>query len=468
MALTCPICGIAINDGIEICPKCHARIMPPVEKASKRPPAGVPPTIHAIEQSAAQAREQKKAPGQASAKQAGPVQVPPAPGQRKAAPPPESTAPPTVRPDVRQTPLDTPQPPRQAPGPGTGSSGTQVAGQEDGGASEPDREKTVPEPDPSGKGFPPGGAYPGWPYSHPFGFYMPFQGGPYSSHRGFEQGGVPGDTFTMGAQQLLPVPGYNMVPPLFPFLPGWPYPQFMVMPAACYPFSGMYPQNYGHCYPGFGPQYPPTQSPPRQQYSSAHEAPRKRRVGAGVIALIVILVLAVIGGGALGVYYLVKPGNPDIDLGSASVPGENIEMKNLTLVQKEGAAVLSGTYENQGTRQGEVIISVNGTSEGTEQVLSYNVPIKAETTENFSVSQSTQIKFSNASLGSILFRRSSSSTYDNNGGDGNDNSGTYPWEEDSTGDSQYDDSNGTTPQNSSDSQNNTDGTDETDKAPWEQ
>ncbi|MBN2168406.1 MAG: hypothetical protein JW738_04120, partial [Actinobacteria bacterium] len=83
MALTCPICGIAISDGIEICPKCHSRIMPPIEKAARQPaPAtqkqhpeiqipktrdvsgdmGVPPTIHAIEQSVAQVREQKKSP----------------------------------------------------------------------------------------------------------------------------------------------------------------------------------------------------------------------------------------------------------------------------------------------------------------------------------------------------------------------------------------------------------------------
>ncbi|MBN2168919.1 MAG: hypothetical protein JW738_06710 [Actinobacteria bacterium] len=393
------------------------------------------------------------------------------PGQRKAAQPAPGggvETPAAARPDANQAPAAAPVPPRSTGTPAEPQE-TQAPGPEAAGTVGYEQEKeSAPEPEPAGKGFPPGGAYPGWPYNYPFGYYMPYQGGPYSGHRGFEQGGVPGDTFTMGAGQLLPVPGYNMAPPMFPFFPGWPYPQLMVMPATCYPFPGMYPQNYGYCYPGFGSQYPPTQSPPRQQYSNVHDAPRKRGVGAGVIALIIILVLAVLGGGALGVYYLVKPGNSNIDLGSASVPGENIDLKNLTLVQKEGTAVLSGTYENQGTREGEVIISVNGTSEGTEQVLSYNVPIKAETTENFNVSQSTQVKFSDASLGSILFRRSSSSTYDNNSSDSNDGSGTYPWDEGDTDNNQYNDSNGTTPQNSSDSQNSTDSTDETNKAPWEQ
>lgn len=472
MALTCPICGITINEGIEICPKCHARIMPPVEKAARQsspaPPkkhpeievpktrgnadeAGVPPTVHATEQSDPQSRE-KTVRTDVSQKQA----QTPQPSAKKERAPQAAPAPPqgpetaTVSSGAGQASgvVDVQQPgasSSQAVSPEDHAHGTQG----DGPDGEPEAQK---EPCGMGGGTPPGGTFPGWPYSYPFGFYAPFQSGPCPSHGSYDRGGATGETFTMGGgQQLLPVPGYNIAPPVMPFFPGWPYPQLMLMPATCYPFPGVYPQGYGYCYP--------TQYPPRQQYAGSYDTTRKKGANAGVIALIVILIAAVLGGGAFGIWYLLSSGNSDINLGSASVPGENIELQNLTLIQKEGSAVLTGTYDNQGSRDGELVISVSGTGDGAEQVLSYRVPVKAETADSFNVSQSTQLKFKSAALGSILFRRSSSSDY-NNDSDG----GSYPWQD---GDSDSDDSDydsgstSTTPDNSSDS------SDSTDKDPWE-
>lgn len=394
---TCPICGINITEAVDVCPNCHARLTPPSGN-NHIPPAK---------------------PGQAASK--------PGAGQRPDVnrpvrqPPPVQASKPTS-PQVQQE-------KQQAP-PGPEATATESSQTPGGPAGGPESGEPV-KPEPAGAGYPGGAHPPGSPFGFPYGYYIPFPGGPYAG-----QGAGVEDTQAIALKQA-PPPGYQMP---FPLLPGWPYSPFMIFPAACYPYAmqqGMYP---GYCYPPMGPQYPPAGSgyPPRAQ---AYDMSRRKKAGPLAVTLILLVILLLIAGAGVGIYLYLMPGNSSFDLGSSSVPGEDIELKNMRLEQKDGSAVLTGSYENQSSREGDVVVTITGITNGTDTILSFNVPVEAEKSESFSLSKASQNKLSSATLGPLLFKRSSTDYYDDEENDG----GSYPWQDDGSDSGQDSDSSSTVP-----------------------
>jgi hypothetical protein len=143
------------------------------------------------------------------------------------------------------------------------------------------------------------------------------------------------------------------------------------------------------------------------------------------IVLIIIGVLLLIGGGVTAAVLLTGKGSSAFQLGDGSVTGADIEFKSLAIKQVGSAVTLTGTYDNNTKKEGNVYVTVQGASKGTEELLSFTVPVVPGKGKPVSEKKTSTAKLSGATLGALIYQSTSSTT------DSNDTS-TYPWDDGTT------------------------------------
>lgn len=440
MPLQCPRCGTKNEDGKQVCAVCSGSLA----GAAVVPPAGVPlvsrtytaPAASA-DPPAAQAPPVRPAvPASPPAAQAPPEaqQIPPAPPAVKAQPGPQQVPPATP---AEQAPTQTQQ---ATPEPGGVTPAEQMraglpivpsASEEQPPASRmPDElDSFLLEGPPVEEGAPlpeaPVPQQPTGPFNQPA---YPAWGSPYTSYGQYPQ-----------YSEFMPPYGYGF-PPVSPYGAYGPYPSYGFFPPM--PFFGGYPP--------YGPPYMPPYPPPMAgypgygapmgypaQYPQAYGATPRKRMKTVYIILIIILALLVVGGAVTAAVLLTGKGSSAFKLGDGSVTGTDIEFRNMLLSQKSGTLTLSGIYDNNTKRSGEVFVTVQGTENGNEQLISFTVPVKPGTGKTFSQKKSSSVKLTAARLGALIYR---GTTNTNNNG-----TNSFPWE--STTPSNPSNQTGTTPSN---------------------
>lgn len=136
-----------------------------------------------------------------------------------------------------------------------------------------------------------------------------------------------------------------------------------------------------------------------------------------IIAIIVVILLLAAGGATTAVLLLLNKPDGSFNLGSASVIGANIKFKNMRLKQNGSSLVLTGAYTNSSKKKGDVMVTVQGISNGNERLISFTVPISTSG-GSFTQRKTSTVKLSGATLGPLLFESSSSSS---------DDGDTSPW-----------------------------------------
>ncbi len=197
----------------------------------------------------------------------------------------------------------------------------------------------------------------------------------------------------------------------------WPYWMPYFMP----PYS-MMPYPYGLPAQPPVPAYPVQQQPyaayPVQQQPYPGEA-RRKRTRPLYIVLIIIGLLVVIGGAAAAVLLLTGNTSATYRLGDRSVTGADIEFREMVLKQNGNMLVLTGTYDNNTKNEGKVVVTIQGISKGSEQLLSFNVPVVPGTGKTFSKqNSSSSVKLSGATLSSLVYQSSTGTSPSNS---------SYPW-----------------------------------------
>ena len=176
---------------------------------------------------------------------------------------------------------------------------------------------------------------------------------------------------------------YSCLPVIMPMYPGGP---LALQP--CYPYP-----------------YPPMPYPMQPGYQSQPYAQQPRPGMRPVyIVLIIIGVLLVIGGGVAAAVLLTGDGTSSFNLGSGTVKGVDIEFKDMTLTQEGNSLVLTGTYDNNTKREGDVYVSVQVISEGAQQKVTYTVPVEPGTGQSFTKSKAASYTISGATLGPLVFQ----------------------------------------------------------------
>ena len=226
--------------------------------------------------------------------------------------------------------------------------------------AEPEQQEPAPAPPPGPEhqqagqpaGYPGYGYGPYGPYPQPY-FHDPMQAYGY---------GFP-ICSPYGAYG--PYPAFGFFPPM-PFFGGYPpygspYMQPFAPPPGAYP-----PAPYGAPagpYPGAYPQ--------QQPYPAAH-----KRMKTVYIILIIIGVLLLIGGAVTAAILLTGNTKSSFNLGDGTVTGVDIEFTNMILRQSGNTVTLTGKYSNNTKREGDVFISVQGISKGSEQLINFTVPVQ--------------------------------------------------------------------------------------------
>ena len=242
-------------------------------------------------------------------------------------------------------------------------------------------------------------------------------------------GGYAEQPYPFPATYPMPYSPYGYLPSFMPMYPGGPY---MMQPCFQYPYP---PVPYGPY--------------PMQQQYATQPRPGLRPV---YIVLIIIGVLLVIGGCVAAAILLTGDGTSSFKLGDGTVKGVDIEFRDVVITQEGNTLALTGTYDNNSKREGSVYVSVDVISEGSQQAVSFKVPVDANSGERFATAKDVSFTISGATLGSLTFQGSSS-----NGDDDSSDSGTTP--EDSNGDyydSDDSDDSDTTPKDSNGSTTPTD------------
>jgi len=304
------------------------------------------------------------------------------------------------------------QPPAP-PGVATGEPVAEEAAEATGPAAvmQPEAQPEQPEPAafPAGQYYPQRpdmlqpGSYPGWgyPLQMPYG-YPSWQEG---------VGYVP--PFGYGLPMMSPFGAYGGFP-AYGFFPPMPWP-------GAYPPYGM-------------PYYPPMQPPPAYPGTSVAGAPyqampygqaypaQKKRMKTVYIVLIIVGVLLLIGGAVTAAVLLTGNSNSSFKLGDGSVTGADIDFRDLVLKQSDSDVTLTGTYDNNTKREGKVYITVQAASKGTEQLLSFTVPVTPGKGHSVNQKKTSTAKISGATLGALIYQGSSSTNNSNSSSD------SYPWE----------------------------------------
>lgn len=130
-----------------------------------------------------------------------------------------------------------------------------------------------------------------------------------------------------------------------------------------------------------------------------------------IIAIIVVILLLAAGGATAAVLLLLNKPDGSFNLGSASVIGANIKFKNMRLKQNGSSLVLTGAYTNSSKKKGDVMVTVQGISNGSERLISFTVPISTSG-GSFTQRKTSTVKLSGAALGPLLFESSSSGFHD--------------------------------------------------------
>jgi len=139
---------------------------------------------------------------------------------------------------------------------------------------------------------------------------------------------------------------------------------------------------------------------PMQQYAT-QPRPGLRPV---YIILIIIGVLLVIGGCVAAAILLTGDGTSSFKLGDGTVKGIDIEFRDVVITQEGNTLALTGTYDNNSKREGSVCVSVNVVSDGSEQAVSFKVPVDANSGERFATAKDVSFTISGATLGSLVFQ----------------------------------------------------------------
>jgi hypothetical protein len=187
----------------------------------------------------------------------------------------------------------------------------------------------------------------------------------------------------------------------------WPYwmPYFM-------PPYAMMPYPYG--LPAQAPY--PAYAAQQQPYPGGA---RRRKTRPLYVVLIIIGLLIVAGGAVAAILLLTGKTSATYRLGDGSVTGADIEFREMVLKQNGGTLVLTGTYDNNTKNEGKVIVTIQAISKGSEQLLSFNVPVVPGTGKTFSQQKpSSSVKLSGATLSSLVYEGSTETSPSNN---------SYPW-----------------------------------------
>ena len=229
-----------------------------------------------------------------------------------------------------------------------------------------------------------------------------------------------GQQYAPGAPSPIPG-GYAEQPYPFPATYPMPYSPYGSLPS----FMPMYPGGPYAMQPGFPVPYPPVPYAPypmQQQYPMQQYATQPRPGLRPVyIVLIIIGVLLVIGGCVAAAILLTGDGTSSFKLGDGTVKGVDIEFRDVVITQEGNTLALTGTYDNNSKREGSVYVSVDVISEGSQQAVSFKVPVDANSGERFATAKDVSFTISGATLESLTFQGSSS-----NGDDDSSDSGTTP------------------------------------------
>lgn len=189
----------------------------------------------------------------------------------------------------------------------------------------------------------------------------------------------------------MPFAPYPMMFPFIPYYPGTPIPM-----QPCY---GMFPGGY----PG-QPYYQPQGAYAGYAGQPYGMPAGRKKTSAAAIVLIIIGVLVVIGGGVAAAILLTGGGPSSFNLGEISVTGEDITFKNLVLAQDGKTATLTGSYDNESKAEGDVYITVQGASDGGEQLLSFTIPVEPGSGKSFSRQKNITYALTSATVGSAVFQ----------------------------------------------------------------
>ncbi len=236
----------------------------------------------------------------------------------------------------------------------------------------------------------------------------------------------------------LPSPGYGFMPPSM-YGPYGGFPPYGFFPPMPWP-AGFPPYGMGMpYYPAFQPPaaYPGAYGAqpqyPGWPYPQAYPAGRTRLKAVSIV-LIVVGVLLLIGGAVTAAVLLTGNSKSSFALGDGSVTGADIEFNDLVLKQSGSTVTLTGTYDNNTKREGDVFVTVEASGQGgSEQLLSFTVPVTTGKGHSVNQKKSSSTKISGATLGALIFQGGSSSD------DGDED--TYPWDTtpDNKSTSPYDD-----------------------------
>jgi len=148
-----------------------------------------------------------------------------------------------------------------------------------------------------------------------------------------------------------------------------------------------------------------------------------------IVILVIVLLLA--AGGGVAAYLLLKgESKASFNLGDDSVTGVKIEFRDVTLSQKGKNLTLTGTYDNKSKSKGSVYVTVQAVSKSGEQSIIFTVPVVPGNGKRFTQEKTSSIKLESASLGSLFFQ--GTENLEENTNSGTTNSGTLPWEEQSS------------------------------------
>lgn len=412
MAIACPICGSANQEGTGRCHSCGAPLpimdLPeiiapdapaPGASIGTAAPAGESTTPPLVDPPA----ERVDADGQGRVEQGPlrrtvfqeapppPMTPPPVPSPPPVAgfepPPPELEVQPAVAAALKPPPPEPAAESTSATAQGKAGADRAEAPPAAGGA--PGEQK--PEPSPAG-GAPTQewAAVQQWPWA-----YQPY--------------GMPGAAAMYPWMFPYPLTGYYS--PAFGFLP-CPYPP--VYPQFAMPWYGAGP--YGQV------QYPvAAANQPAQQRE--RRAPGSGRKGL-VITLLILLLLLVVGGAVAAYFLLTGESKKSFNLGDATAVGADVEFRDMVLRQDGDVLTLSGKYDNNTESKGDAVITVQAIGNGGTTRVAFTVAVETGTGKSFTEqSAAGPMKLSGATLGSIVFE--SREEYDS--GDTNGES-SAPWE----------------------------------------
>ena len=170
----------------------------------------------------------------------------------------------------------------------------------------------------------------------------------------------------------------------------------------------MHPPAYQS--PAYGSPYPAPYPEAHAGYTQRPAAGQRKKASAGLVIGIIVLLLA-IAGGVTAAFLLTSSGKASFNLGDGAVTGADIEFRGIMLEQDGSNLTLSGTYDNNSKREGDVTATVQALTGGAEQLIAFEIPVEPGTGTRFSKTKAESVKLNGATLGPLLFS-SSGSIYD--------------------------------------------------------